>query len=302
MAVISAGLVKDLREKTGVGMMECKKALEENNGDIDASIKWLRERGMAKAAKKAGRIAAEGIVEVAFSPDGKTGAVIELNCETDFSARNEAFTQFASSLGKVAISGKYQDLDQLNKAPMNGKTVDESLKEMIAKVGENMSIRRFQLANCPQGGVFGYNHLGGKIGCLVVLEGVNPADSKAQELGKELAMHVAAAAPRYLTRDEVSQEEVDQERDIARTKLEQEGKAADMIDKILSGHVNKFYKEICLIDQAYTRDPKLTIDQVVKASGLGAKLIAFYRFALGEGIEKKKENFAEEVAAQSRLS
>lgn len=296
---ISASLVKELREKTGVGMMECKKALEENDGNIESSIKWLREKGLAKAGAKAGRTAAEGIVEVALSEDGHTGALIEVNCETDFAARNQDFIAFVKQIGQIALKGNFSSLEELLQGKTNsGVTLENSLKELIAKVGENMTVRRYERLFASTGVISGYSHLGGKIGTLVVLDGVRNSDGKVQELGKELAMHVAAAAPKYLQSSEVPQKDIDAEKEIGRAKLLGEGKAPDMIDKILMGHVNKYFKEVCLLDQPYSRDPKLSIEKLVKESGTGATVKGFLRFQLGDGIARKETNFAEEVAAQ----
>ncbi len=296
---ISAGLVKELREKTSVGMMECKKALEENDGDIEKSIKWLREKGIAKAGSKAGRTAAEGMVEVALSEDGHTGVLVEVNCETDFAARNQDFISFVKKIGEIALAGNFGDLESFMQAKIDGDTTLEvALKALIAKVGENMTVRRYQRLYSSSGAVCGYSHLGGKIGTLVVLDGVSNTNEKVMELGKEIAMHVAAAAPKYLRNSEVPVQDIEAEKDIAKVKLTEEGKAPELVEKILMGHVNKYFKDICLLDQPYTRDPKFSIEKLVKDSGTGATLKAFARFQLGEGIEKKESNFAEEVAAQ----
>lgn len=294
---ISASMVKELREKTGVGMMECKKALEENAGDMEKSILWLRERGMSRAAKKADRVAAEGLIQVELSADKKSGVLVELNCETDFVSKNEDFMKFLKETAAIALSKKIGSADELLTAKMaNGADVKTNLTEMIAKIGENMTLRRVQVLSTSNGVVSGYTHMGGKIGTLVVLEGATGAD--VEDLGKDLAMHVAAAAPRYLVESEVNATELEQERDLARKKLQEEGKPADMIEKILVGQMKKFFKEVCLVEQPFIKDPGVSVTKHIENTKKGAKLVAFSRFQLGEGIEKKKENFAEEVAAQ----
>lgn len=294
---ISASMVKELREKTGVGMMECKKALEENSGDMEKAILWLRERGMSRAAKKADRVAAEGLIKVATADDGKSGVLVELNCETDFVSKNDDFMKFLDETANIALTKKIGSADELLTAKMaNGSDVKTNLTEMIAKIGENMTLRRVQVLSTSNGVVSGYTHMGGKIGTLVVLEGATGAD--VNELGKDLAMHVAASAPRFLVESEVNAAELEQERELARKKLQEEGKPADMIDKILVGQMKKFFKEVCLVEQPFIKDPGVTVTKHVENTKKGVKVAAFARFQLGEGIEKKKENFAEEVAAQ----
>lgn len=296
---ITAGMVKDLREKTGVGMMECKKALEENGGDLEKAVLWLRERGLSRAAKKADRVAAEGVVQVAISPDAHTGVVVELNCETDFVSKSEDFTKFASDVANIALTQKISDVDALKSAKLaDGETVEARLTGLIAKLGENMKIRRLGLLKTSKGTIAGYTHMGGKIGSLVLLEGAEGPE--VQDLGKDLAMHSAASAPRYLKSDEVEASEIETEKELGRKKLAEEGKPENMWEKILVGQINKFYKEICLIEQAYVKDPGQSVKQVVAEKGKGATLAAFQLFKLGEGIEKKKENFADEVAAALR--
>lgn len=292
---ITAGMVKDLREKTGVGMMECKKALEENAGDMEKAIVWLRERGMSRAAKKEGRTAAEGLVEVLVSPDHKAGVLVELNCETDFASKNEEFRKLAHDVATLAHKNKMGSADELLSAKLPaGGTVKEALTGLIAKIGENMQLRRVKVLTVNNGIVAGYSHMGGKIGTLVAIEGAAGAD----ELAKDVAMHIAAANPRYLVDAEVDASELEQEKEIARKRLQEEGKPADLIEKILVGQMKKFYKEVCLTEQAFIKDPNVSVAKHVDNVKKGAKISSFSRFQLGEGIEKKKENFAEEVAAQ----
>jgi len=298
MTTVTAAQVKELREATGVGMMECKKALVENNGDMDKAVLWLRERGMARAANKAGRTAAEGLVQFGIAPNGKEAVIVELNCETDFAAKNEDFRSFVSKVTQLALAMKSADAEALAAANMGGVSVATKLSELIAKVGENMTLRRVKYLSCPQGFIAGYNHMGGRIGTLVAFEG--EASPKAVEVGNDLAMHVAASAPRYFAREEVAASELEQEKEIARIRLKEQGKPDDIIEKALMGQVNKFYGEVCLLDQPFVKEPKLTVSAYVKQSGAKVSPKAFVRFQLGEGIEVKQENFADEVAAQLR--
>ena len=294
--MITATQVKDLREKTGVGMMECKKALEENQGDMEKAIVWLRERGMSRAAKKADRIAAEGIVEVFINEDQNSGVLLEVNCETDFVSKNEEFQGMVRDAAALALKNRATTIEAVEGLKLSsGKTVKERVTELIAKIGENMQLRRVAVLTSSNGTVAGYSHMGGRIGTLVLLDGKKGDDIAA--LGKDIARHVAAASPRYLTSADVNADELAQEREIARKKLIEEKKPEAMIEKILDGQMKKFFKEVCLIEQAFVKDPDTQISKLVEKSGGGSKLTAFARFALGEGIEKKKEDFAAEVAA-----
>jgi len=296
MAVqISAAQVKDLREKTGVGMMECKKALEENSGDMEKAIVWLRERGMSRAAKKADRVAAEGVVEVLINDAGTEAAVLEVNCETDFVAKNDEFREMVRETAALALKNKCNDVEKLSEFKLSsGATVKDTVAGLIQKIGENMRLRRVLTVSAPNGYISGYTHMGGRIGTCVVLEG----KKDVADLGKDIAMHVAAASPRYLTRQEVDVSELVQEKDIARKKLIEEKKPEAMIEKILEGQMNKFYKEVCLVEQAFVKNPDVSITKLLETTDKNLKLTKFVRFALGEGIEKKQENFAAEVAAQ----
>lgn len=293
---ITAGLVNELRQKTGVGMMECKKALTENAGDMEKAIVWLRERGLSRAAKKADRVAAEGVIEIAISPDGLSGVALEVNCETDFVSKNPDFLGFAKEVAQIALKKKITTIDALAAETLSSGSIIETRRtELVGKIGENMTLRRVTYLHTPNGAVAGYTHLGGKIGALVVLEGRKGDD--VQALGKDIAMHVAAAAPRYLTSAEVNAAELEQEKDIARKKLIEEKKPEAMIEKILEGQMKKFYKEVCLVEQAFIKDPDSSITKLVDKAG-GLKLTKFVRYHLGEGIEKKQTDFAAEVAAQ----
>lgn len=294
---ISASQVKELRQMTGVGMMDCKKALMETEGDLEKAVVWLREKGLSRAAKKAGRTAAEGVVLFKISDDYKTASIVELNCETDFAAKNQDFQNFAQQVIDLSLANNCKTIEQLHESKFaDGKTVTESLTDLISKVGENMQLRRISHVNQSNGFIAGYSHMGGKICTLVEFEGTR--DDKAVEVGSDLAMHVAACAPRFFDENSVDPKELEQEKEIAKKKLLEEGKPENMIDKIMVGQIKKFYKDVCFVEQAFVKEPKLSVAQYVKNSGCSAKLKSFVRFQLGEGIEVKKENFADEVAAQ----
>ena len=294
---ISALQVKELREKTGVGMMECKKALEENAGDLQKSILWLRERGMSRAAKKADRIAAEGLVEVLINDDANAGVVLEVNCETDFVSKNDDFKKLVKDIAAIALKKQIHDVEVLAQEKLaSGKTITETIGQLIQTIGENMKLRRVQYFSTNNGCIAGYIHMGGKIGTLIVLEGQK--SSEVINLGKDIAMHIAAANPRFLNSDMVKKDELLQERELERKKLVEEKKPEAMIEKILEGKMRKFYQEVCLLDQAFVKDTDTTVGNLIKKSGDNLKAVSFARFQLGEGIEKKSEDFAAEVAAQ----
>jgi elongation factor Ts len=302
MGEITATMVKDLREKTGAGMMDCKKALAEVQGDMEAAIDWLRKKGLSAAAKKAGRVAAEGLVSVASA--GTKAAIIEINAETDFVARNEAFQAFVLNAAKIALETG-ADAEALKTKPYQGKgTVQETLTNLVATIGENMTIRRAKELSVTQGIVATYMHNAlasnlGKIGVLVALE--SAADvAKLQELGKQIAMHVAAAKPEALTIAEVDAKAVQRERDILTEQAKTSGKAPEIIAKMVEGRLRKYYEEVVLLEQVYVVDGESRISQVIekasKTLGAPVKLSGFVRFQLGEGIEKTQDDFAAEVA------
>lgn len=303
MAEITASLVKDLREKTGAGMMDAKNALVECKGNIEEAVDWLRKKGLAKAAKKSGRTAAEGLVAIAAS--GNAGAVVEVNSETDFVARNDQFQAFARRSAEIALSGAATDAD-LAKAPYaNGKNVQENLTEMIATIGENMTLRRVARLSVSKGVVAPYVHnaIGpnlGKIGVLVALES-DGDPAKLGELGKKIAMHIAAARPDYLDVASVDPQALEREKSILRDQVKDSGKPADIVEKMVEGRIRKFYEEVCLLEQIYVIDGETKISKVIeaesKAVGKPVKLAGFVRFQLGEGIEKDVCDFAAEVAA-----
>ena len=290
MAQITAALVKELRERTGAGMMDCKKALTAVEGDMDKAIDFLREKGLAAAAKKAGRIAAEGVVGAFVAADGKIGTIVEINCETDFVAKTDNFKELVTKIAAHIVATKPADVDALLASELDGQSVADLVTASVAKIGEKISVRRFALFEAPEGEVAAYIHGGGKIGVLVELKGGNA------ELGKDIAMHVAAANPSYLERSQVPAAELDHEKEVLAEQAKNEGKPEKIIEKMVMGRINKYYKEVCLVDQEYVKDPDQTIAKLLKANN--AEVLAFARFQLGEGIEKKQEDFAAEVMSQ----
>ena len=290
--MVTASLVKELREKTGAGMMDCKKVLTETDGDMEKAIELLRERGIAKAAKKSGRVAAEGLVECYISEDGKVGAVVEVNSETDFVAKNEEFKTFVMNVAKQVVETNPKDVEELlaQEAKFEaGKTVNEALVGKIATIGENLSIRRFARFE-SKGLLEKYIHGDGKIAVLINMT----AGSK--ELAKDLCMQIAAARPEFVKREEVPQERVDKEMEILKVQAMNEGKPEAIAEKIVQGRVGKFYEEICLVDQVFVKDSSKKVSDLLKEKN--AEVVEFARFEKGEGIEKKEENFAEEVMNQ----
>ena len=303
MVEITAALVKSLREKTGAGMMDCKKALTENGGHMEASVDWLRSQGLAAAAKKAGRAASEGLVGIASN--GTKGAVVELNVETDFVARNESFQDFVESLVQIALAGD-GDVEALKAADHPaGENVTEQLTQLISTIGENMDLRRSAVLEVENGVVSTYVHNAmkpglGKIGVLVALE--STADAIAVgALGKQIAMHVAASSPLALTRDDVDADDLERERNILIEQARDSGKPEEIIEKIVEGRLRKYYEEICLLEQTYVIDTDNNVEKAVEAAakeiGAPVSIKGFVRFALGEGVEKEEEDFAAEVAA-----
>lgn len=301
MAEITASMVKDLRESTGVGMMDAKNALVENKGDMEAAIDWLRKKGLSKAAKKSGRTAAEGLVGIATN--GNVGAVVEVNSETDFVARNEEFQAFVGQVARIAI--KADNAEALAKQDFSGgKTVADALTDKIATIGENMTLRRSTRLSVAKGAVTGYIHSAlapglGKIGVLVALESEGKADA-LEAVGKKIAMHIAAANPSALDVASLDPKAIERERDIFREQAKASGKAADIIEKMVDGRLRKFYEEVVLLEQTFVMDGETKISKVLenasKDAGAPIKLTAYARFQVGEGIEKEQEDFAAEVA------
>lgn len=301
MAEITASMVKELREQTSAGMMDCKKALNETNGDMDAAVDWLRKKGLASAAKKAGRAAAEGLVAVATT-DGKA-AMIELNAETDFVSRNDTFQSVVSQVADLALKTG-SDVETLKETDLNGKTVQENITNLIASIGENMELRRAATLSVDNGVVASYIHSAlvpnmGRIGVLVALE--STGDKAALEaLGKQIAMHVAATRPAALSVEDLDPELVARERQVLVDQATASGKPQDIAEKMVEGRIRKFYEEVVLLQQAFIMDTDKTVETVIadasKELGTDVKMTGFVRFELGEGVEKKEDNFADEVA------
>jgi elongation factor Ts len=308
MAEITAALVKDLREKTGVGMMDCKKALVENNGDMEASIDWLRAKGLSKAAKKADRAAAEGLVAIATRNDGAgmTASVIELNAETDFVARNELFQNAARATAKAGLD--VDGVEAITAAKTaDGEVIGEMVTQLIATIGENMMVRRSARFVVAQGGIGAYIHNAvapelGKIGVLVAIEGAGD-QAAIMELGRKIAMHVAATNPMSLSTDDLDQANVERERAVFTEQALASGKPESVVEKMVEGRIRKFYEEVVLLKQAFVMNPDQTVEQLVEATGkeLGSplKVQGFVRLALGEGVEKEVSDFAAEVASMT---
>lgn len=289
---ISAQLVKELRERTGAGMMECKKALLETGGDIEAAVDHMRKTGLAKADKKAGRVAAEGTLAISASADGKQVTLAEVNCETDFVAMGDEFQAFASKVADIAREKALENVEALSAAEFtSGVSVDERRRELIAKIGENMSVRRFVTLNTANGILGSYLH-GKKIGVLVEVEGGDA------ELAKDLAMQVAAGNPIALDAQSLPQDFLDRENEIHRSKAQDSGKPANVIEKMVEGAMKKLFSEVTLLGQKFIKDPDVTIEQLLKSKG--AKVIQYVRYELGEGIEKEESDFVAEVMAQAK--
>ncbi|UMT81714.1 translation elongation factor Ts [Staphylococcus roterodami] len=293
MATISAKLVKELREKTGAGMMDCKKALTETEGDIDKAIDYLREKGIAKAAKKADRIAAEGLVHV--ETKGKEAVIVEINSETDFVARNEGFQELVKEIANQVLDTKAETVEALMETTLpNGKSVDERIKEAISTIGEKLSVRRFAIRTKTDNDSFGaYLHMGGRIGVLTVVEG-----STDEEAARDVAMHIAAINPKYVSSEQVSEEEINHEREVLKQQALNEGKPENIVEKMVEGRLRKYLQEICAVDQDFVKNPDVTVEAFLKTKG--GKLVDFVRYEVGEGMEKREENFADEVKGQMK--
>ena len=291
--MITASQVKELRERTGAGMMDCKKVLTETNGDEEKAIELLRERGLSKAAKKSGRIAAEGLAAAYITDDKKVGVVVEVNAETDFVAKNEEFKAFVADVAKQVATKNPANLEELlaqESIAESGKTVQEVLTNKIATIGENMSIRRFERFETENGTIATYIHGDGKIAVLVEMENAD------ETLAKDVCMQIAAARPEYLDRESVPADRVEKEMEILKAQAMNEGKPAEIAEKMVQGRIGKFYGEICLVEQPFVKNPDEKVGKMVE--GKGAKIVRFARLEKGEGLEKREENFAEEVAKQ----
>ena len=291
MTKISASMVKELRELTGVGMMDAKRALVEVDGDMEKAIDLLREKGMAKAGKKNDRIAAEGLANVYVS--GNTAAIVEINSETDFVAKNELFQNLVKDTAKLVAENKPATMEEaLALTTESGKTLEETIIEATTVIGEKISFRRFEIAEKEDNAVFGgYLHMGGRIAVLTTLDGTTD-----EQAAKDVAMHVAAINPRYVTKDQVSQDELDHEKKVLTEQALNEGKPENIVEKMVAGRMSKFLAEICLVDQPFVKDPDMTVEKFVASKG--GKVSSFVRFEVGEGMEKRQENFADEVKSQ----
>ena len=289
---VTAALVKELRERTGLGMMECKKALVKTDGDIEQAIDNLRKSGQAKAAKKAGRTAAEGVIVVKVSDDAKTGIILEVNSETDFVARDDSFRSFVASVCQCAMENRETNVEKLKELALeDGTKVEEARLALIQKIGENIQVRRAVLCESPDGVVGAYVH-GGRIGVLAVLQGGNP------EVAKDVAMHVAAANPAVVNPDDVDEATLQREKEIFAAQARESGKPDEIVEKMIVGRINKFLKEISLVEQPFVKDPDLKVGELVKKAE--GSVVGFTRFEVGEGIEKEEMDFASEVMAQVR--
>ena len=286
--MISASLVKELREATGAGMLDCKKALEASNGNIDEAVTWLREKGISKAAKKASRIAAEGLAVAKIN--GNKALVLEVNSETDFVAKNEKFTTLVDTIANAVLASDVTTVEEALKLDVNGNTVEELIAQETATIGEKLSFRRFEVVTKEDSQVFGtYSHMGGKIVALTVL-------STDEELAKDIAMQVAAMRPLYLDRTQVPVEVLEKEKTILREQAENEGLDPNKLDMIVNGRVNKYYEEVCLVDQGFIKENKMKVNKFVESKN--SSIVSFVRYEVGEGMEKREENFADEVMKQ----
>lgn len=287
--MISAKDVNELRSKTGAGMMDCKKALTECNGDMEAAVDWLREKGISTAAKKAGRIAAEGLANIYI--DGNKAVIIEVNCETDFVTKNEEFVSMIEAIGNAVLKMEVTTLDETLELDVDGQTVNDLIIAKTAKIGEKLSLRRVELVKKTDADNFGaYLHMGGKIAVLVVTEGAN------EDVAKDVAMQAAAMRPEYLKREDVPADVIEKEKNILKEQAINEGKPADIAEKMVAGRIEKYYKENCLLHQAFVKDGDIDVETYVKNNGGTVK--AMVRYEVGEGMEKRSDNFAEEVAKQ----
>lgn len=286
---VSAAMVKELRERTGAGMMDCKKALDETQGDMEAAIEFLRVKGMAGADKKAGRVAAEGVIAIAISDDKKKAAIVEVNCETDFVAKGDEFQTFANEIAQIILNKGFTTVEALAEEKMaSGKTIDETRRALVAKIGENMQIRRVELVETSSGEIGSYQH-GEKIGVVVAMDNGNEA------LIRDIAMHVAATKPQAISSTEVDPAVLQKERDILTEQAKESGKPMEIIEKMIEGRIRKFLEEITLLGQPFVKDPDQTVEKLLKAQN--AMVSRFIRLEVGEGIEKEVLNFADEVAA-----
>ena len=287
--MITANMVKELRESTGAGMLDCKKALTETNGNMEEAITWLREKGISKAAKKQTRIAAEGLAKALV--EGNKAVIVEINSETDFVAKNPEFTGLVDLIATAILNSNVKTVEEANRLEINGSTIENIIVDKTATIGEKLSFRRFELVEKEDNQVFGtYSHMGGKIVTLAVLEGTD------EEVAKDVAMQIAAMRPLYLDRDSVPTERVEKEREILTEQAENEGLDSKKLPMIVNGRLNKFYEEVCLLEQGFVKENKMKVSKYVESKNM--KVLSFVRYEVGEGMEKREENFADEVAKQ----
>ena len=287
--MITANMVKELRESTGAGMLDCKKALTETNGNMEEAITWLREKGISKAAKKQTRIAAEGLAKALV--EGNKAVIVEINSETDFVAKNPEFTGLVDLIATAILNSNVKTVEEANKLEINGSTIENIIVDKTATIGEKLSFRRFELVEKEDNQVFGtYSHMGGKIVTLAVLEGTD------EEVAKDVAMQIAAMRPLYLDKDSVPTERVEKEREILTEQAENEGLDSNKLPMIVNGRLNKFYEEVCLLEQGFVKENKMKVSKYVESKNM--KVLSFVRYEVGEGMEKREENFADEVAKQ----
>ena len=290
--MITANMVKELRESTGAGMLDCKKALTETNGNMEEAITWLREKGISKAAKKQTRIAAEGLAKAKV--EGNKAVIVEVNSETDFVAKNPEFTGLVDLIATAILSSNVKTVEEVMKLEVEGNTIENIIIDKTATIGEKLSFRRFELVEKEDNQVFGtYSHMGGKIVTLAVLEGTD------EEVAKDVAMQIAAMRPLYLDKDSVPTERVEKEREILTEQAENEGLDANKLPMIVNGRLNKFYEEVCLLDQGFVKENKMKVSKYVESKNM--KVLSFVRYEVGEGMEKREENFADEVAKQMNV-
>ncbi len=306
MAAITSAMVKELRERTSAGMMDCKKALVESEGDMDKAIEWLREKGLSQAAKKASRIAAEGVVAQYTNENGSVGVIVEINCETDFVARTDNFLGFCNNVAKHIAAAKPADVDELLAQKFvddDTKTISDLVSDATVAIGEKISIRRFVRYETT-GVVSTYIHLGGSVGVIVEVATDKPENAEVKAFAHDLALQIAAARPEAVRREEVDASKLEKEKEILRIQAINEGKPEKIVDRMVEGRIEKYYKEVCLLDQPFVKDPDKSIKglmgEIAKAAGASVDVVRFTRFERGEGIEKRQDNFAEEIAAQMK--
>ncbi len=287
--MFSASDIKSLRERTGAGMLDCKKALEEAKGDMDKAIDWLREKGISKAAKKESRIAAEGLSEIIIK--GNKAVILEVNSETDFVAKNDEFKKFVETVGNAIIDANVKTMEEAMNVSTNNGTINEYLINLVAKIGEKISFRRFELLEKKKDEIFGsYSHMGGRISVLTILKGTN------DEVAKDVCMHIAAMNPGYINSSEVPADVIEHEKNIIKEQAINEGKPDNIALKMVDGRISKYFKDVCLVEQPYIKDPDITVGDYIKNNG--GEIIAMVRYEVGEGIEKRKDDFASEVMSQ----